>query len=290
MPETQTNGAAPPAQAGAGPSPYEQAVIREIKNWKTPSDSVLAKAARWGSTFFFRSTRLFYKIPGVQGLIETGMGALLKRTAKATQRTIDDEKFRLLDGYQAAGLDVNSLGEIATLDLQAVESQAKGIRAKYGALASVEGAATGYVGLAGIVPDVLALTALGLRTASEYALHYGYDPTTDDEYLHLLEVLDYASNIVAPSDEKPYDCDASPTVQLSAQAREQVLKAGVREAAKSIAGRLVRNKIGQFVPVTGAAVGSGLNLLFITRVSTAARMCYAERFLERKYGVEIETL
>ena len=57
--------------------------------------------------------------------------------------------------------------------------------------------------------------------------------------------------------------------------------------AQAIGMNLTGRKLSQVVPVAGAAVGAGLNVLYTRKVCASASYLYRERFLVEKYGEEI---
>jgi hypothetical protein len=61
----------------------------------------------------------------------------------------------------------------------------------------------------------------------------------------------------------------------------------VERIARAIGMNLTGKKLTQVVPVAGAAVGAGLNVLYTRKVCLTASNLYRERFLIEKYGPSV---
>jgi len=61
----------------------------------------------------------------------------------------------------------------------------------------------------------------------------------------------------------------------------------VKKVAESLGTRLTKQKLGQVVPVIGAAVGAGVNLWYVANIAEASYLLYRERFLVTKHGAEV---
>jgi hypothetical protein len=156
-------------------------------------------------------------------------------------------------------------------------------------VAAAEGAATGYAGAAGILPDVVALVALNLRAAGEYATYCGFDLRDPTERFFALQVL----NAVSQPTDAAKQAALVPVIRVSrALARRQTLQTieqvtltqAIRNAARALGIQLTRRKLAQVVPVAGAVVGSGFNAYYTSKVCDAAYFLYRERMLMTKYG------
>lgn len=272
------------------PSDYERAAIEQIRGWKTPSTSWFAGVQETATKAWAGVSDLMHKIPGVEWTMENVVTGLLELTNEITQDSVWTEA--VLKDFHARGHDFATLDGIQTLDLEEVDAALSGLDKKYVGLATVEGAATGVAGAAGIVPDLVALVSINLRAAGEYATYCGFDVTRAEERLYALELLD---RVAEPSNQRKSITIAPATRTAARVARQtgtQVLEqVGVGNAVEAIARRLgialTEKKLAQMVPVTGAFIGGGLNYLYTTTVCQTAHFLYRERFLEAKYGVGI---
>ena len=273
------------------PSAYERQALDEIRLWKQPDKMGWFGAAVNGlNASLYEITGLIRKVPGVDWTIENVVAGLLKLTNEIVQDSVWTDA--ICKDYRRAGHPVDAVADVRRLDLEAVDDVLKGLDAKYRALAAVEGAATGYAGLPGIVPDVVALVAINLRAAGEYAAYCGFDLRDDHERLFALQILDAVSTVSDVSKQ----VTLSPIIRLSSRiARGQALQAleqtaltrAIRNAVQSLGMHLTAAKLAQIVPVTGAVVGSTFNAYYTSKVCDAAFFLYRERFLAGKYGPDV---
>lgn len=272
------------------PSPYELNALQEIKEWRNPPVTWYAKVRGRVDEAWSSATDFARQIPGVEWTIDNIVTGLLDLTNEITHDSVwRDGIFREFGRNEIV---VGSLEEIRDLDLEQIDTVTKGLKAKYVSLAGAEGAATGFAGFAGIVPDIVALVAMNLRAAGEYATYCGFDITTQKERLYALQILDY----VAKSNDNAKELAIEPAYRVAkkvatSQGVNAIEQLGFNEAveriARAIGMNLTGRKLSQVVPVAGAAVGAGLNVLYTRKVCATAHFLYRERFLERKYGAEV---
>lgn len=269
------------------PSSYESDALAAIRAWRNPPVSWYDSASKRMDRAWNSATDLVRKVPGVEWTIENVVTGLLEVTNEITHDTIWRDGVFL--EFNRIGTPVASLDEIRSLDLEVIDRAIDGLATKYQAVAGAEGATTGLAGLAGIVPDIVSLVAINLRAAGEYATYTGFDIDSPEERLYALRLLD----VVAGDDDSRKRIMLEPAVRVAKSvARKQGMQAieqmGFNEAveriARAIGLELASKKLAQVVPVAGAVVGAGLNLLYTRRVCATAFHLYRERFLEAKYG------
>lgn len=274
-----------------GLSDYERSALHEIDLWKQPDRmGWFGRAVDGLNRGLYEVTGLVRKVPGVDWTIENVVAGLLRLTNEIVQDSVWVDA--IYKEYRTAGLDVTKRDDIRRLDLAHVDARLKGLDGKYRTLAAVEGAATGYAGLPGIVPDVVALVALNLRAAGEYATYCGFDLKDPVERLFAIQLLDAVSHVSDVSKQ----VTLSPIIRVSSRlARQQAAQGinqfaitrAIRNAAQALGARLTAAKIAQIVPVTGAVVASGFNAYYTSKVCDAAYFLYRERFLASKHGPDV---
>ena len=265
-------------------------MLDEIQEWKHPTLSRLGQAVDRFNRSLHGATDLVRKVPGVDWAIDNVVSGLLRLTNEIVQDSVWREA--IYKEYQAAGHPVHTPDDVHLLDLEAVDAVLKGLDTKYRALAAAQGAAAGYSGLAGIVPDVVGLVALNLRAAGEYATYCGYDITDPAERYYALQILNVVSQ---PSAAEREDALVPLDTVSHAIARQQTVKTvqevavsgALRGVARALGARLTRAKLAQLLPMAGAFVGGGFNAYYTTRVCDAAFHLYRERRLIEKYGVDV---
>lgn len=270
------------------PSDYERRALREIQRWKEPKMGWFGATVRRVNATLHSATDLIRKVPGVDWTIDNVVAGLLRVTNEIVQDSVWTDG--VYTDYHAAGHAVSAPTDIHRLDLEHVDSVMYGLDAKYRGVAAAEGAATGYAGAAGILPDVVALVAINLRAAGEYATYCGFDLSDPTERFFALQVL----NAVSQPTDAAKQAALVPVIRVShAIARQQTLQTieqvtltqAIRNAARALGIQLTRRKLAQVVPVAGAVVGSGFNAYYTSKVCDAAFFLYRERLLMAKYGV-----
>ena len=277
-----------PIPASRTPSAYERRAFREIQRWRTPVRPWYRRAADRVGDAMSRATDQLRKVPGVEWTIENVVSGLLRLTNEITQDTVWHDA--IYKAYRTAGhAEIRTRGDIRALDLEEVDRVLEGLDRKYVSLAAAEGAATGYAGASGIATDIVALVAINLRAAGEYATYCGFDLTAERERLYALQILDAVSG----SADVAQQVTLAPVMRLSSRiARDHALQAveqfavtrAIQNVAKSIGLHLTRAKLAQVMPVTGAVVAGSFNAYYTRRVCRAAFHLYRERFLLQKYG------
>jgi len=270
-------------------SDYESQALDAIREWRYPDESWLARTSHSFQAGLNSITNQIRRIPGVDWTIENIVSGLITLTNEIAHDLVWRES--IFESFRKAGYEnVQSLEDIAYLDLEAIDTVSKNLPLKYNSLAAVEGAATGVAGAAGILPDIVALLGINLRAAGEYATFCGFDITDPAERLYALHILDAASK---PKDQVPYSMPKHLPHASKILARKKTLNTveqfavsgTAKRIARSLALRLTRDKMAQFLPVAGAVVAGGFNGLYTNTVCNAAYHLYRERFLERKYGL-----
>ena len=280
-----------PTSAQADLSDYERSALREIHLWKHPEATWFSRATDGVNRALYQATDLIRKVPGVDWTIDNVVAGGLQMVNEIMQDSVWREA--IYDAYHRMGHPVATPEDLAALDLQAIDGALRGLDAKYRTLAAAEGAATGYLGLPGIAPDVVALVALNLRAVGEYAAYCGFDVRAPAERLYALEVL----NLVSHPSDTAKQVTLAPVIRVTQHvARQQTLQnvqefaltRAIRNAVSALGVRLTRAKLAQILPVAGAVVGGGFNAYYTSKVCDAAFFLYRERFLERKYGFGVQ--
>jgi hypothetical protein len=227
----------------------------------------------------------------VEWVVEKAIGGLVSLLNDFAHMTVRPEA--IFEEYRKFGYEnVKSVNDIFSLDLEDADKVNGWLSAKYKTAATTEGAATGYFGLPGIAPDIIALITLNQRAIGEYATYYGFDISNQSERLFALNILGYASS---PNDTAKQVAMAQ-LIRISQDvAKKKVWKELEKSSfvkiiqiiAKSLGTRLTKAKLAQIVPITGSVVGGGFNAYYTTKVCEAAFYLYRERFLAEKYGDDL---
>lgn len=270
-------------------SDYESKALDAIREWRYPDENWFSRASHAVQAGISSVSNQLRRIPGVDWTIDNIVAGLITLTNEIAQDLVWRDS--IFQSFRKAGYEtVTSLEDITYLDLEAIDTILKGAPAKYSSLAAVEGAATGIAGVAGILPDIIALLALNLRAAGEYATCCGFDIADPAERLYALHILDAASR---PREQIPYSVPSHVSEAHRTLARKKTMNTveqfavggTAKRIARSIALRLTRDKLAQVFPIAGAIVAGGFNSLYTNTVCDTAHHLYRERFLERKYDL-----
>lgn len=269
-------------------SPYEERAIREIHLWKNPQITWFGQAMRIIGWPLNKAGDLVMGTPGIGWVIEKSVGGIVSVANDVAQWSVRPEA--IYREFRDRGhRQVRNSTDILKLDLEEVDKTIGWVGAKYKGIATAEGAATGFVGLPGIPPDIMALVTLNLRAIGEYGTYCGFDMCSQHERLFAMNVLGLASS---PNDA----AKGVAMAQLVKIAREVAKKKAwkdlekhafvkvVQLIAKALGIRLTKAKLAQTIPFAGAAVGGGFNAYYTAKVCDAAYYLYRERFLAGKYG------
>ena len=272
-------------------SDYERSAVIGIHGWKHPRIGWLEKAMGVRNRPLEKAKKLLTEIPGVDWAMEKAVGGLVGLLNDLAHWSVRPDA--ICAEYRKAGFEgIKTPGDIFSLDLEDVDKVTRWLAAKYKTLATVEGAATGYVGLPGIPPDAVALVALNQRAIGEYATYYGFDISSQQERLFALNILGLASS---PNDAAKQAAMAQlvriaqdvaqkrPWADLERPAFVRIIQL----IAHSLGIRITKAKLAQIVPIAGALAGGGFNAFYTSNVCDAAHHLYRERFLAEKYGEHI---
>jgi hypothetical protein len=255
------------------------------------------------------------KVVAAYGGAAKGLASVVGSTAS---RTVSPK--RVVGKYQRAGHDIAELHEIRGLDLRIVDKVAKHNRLRYGhalgaaasglasgaavtggeALAGAgtiagmgAGAAPGIGTVAGaMVGDAAMMLGLAARTVASTALYHGYDPNDPEEEVFVMSVIALGMSMGTSAKTAAY-AELSQLTQLLAKSApwsklsEKVLTKIAQAFAAKFAQQLTKAKLGQFVPIAGMAVGSGMNFHIMNQIAVSARDAYRERFLIEKSGGDL---
>ncbi len=272
------------------PSLYEQDVVRELHRWRNPDKGVFTNAYDKMSSIIDQATDTLRAVPGVDWTLDTFVAGVIESLNELAHNLVWSDD--IYNAFRRGGHDVTGPGHVHNLDLRHVDEAVATMRIPYAAVAGAEGATTGFVGAAGIVPDILALTTINLRATGEYATYYGFDVTQPEERRFALSVLSASagsSDINKDFALKPISRASQGIAKRQAieSAGQYAITGSIKKIAEKLGVKLTRAKLAQMLPVAGAIIGGGLNVMYTQKVCTTAQHLYRERFLMSKYGPDV---
>lgn len=272
---------------------YEKKTLKEIDIWKTPKEkNFIQKGFSLITTPVNKAAEIIIDSPYLGEVITKSISGLTTICNESAQTTI---RFQAIydDISSKSEFMVKQLNDIEKVNLQVLDKTSSGLLPKYVAIAATEGGGAGALGLPGMVVDIPGLILINFRAIGEYATYYGFDIELQEEKLYILNILSLAS---APTDQAKHVAMAQLAKIATQVAKKQTWKEleqlffvnMIKKIAEALGIRLTKAKLAQAVPVVGAVVGAGFNAYYTEKVCNAAYFLYRERFLARKYNLEIK--
>ncbi len=175
--------------------------------------------------------------------------------------------------------------DVAVLGLESGGQRALRSSLPSRAAAAFSGAAGGFMGMAGFVPDITVTTLLIMRRIAAIAVEEGEDLADPQARAACLEVFAFGRGSL----DEPWEEGEEPelgywSARLFLQGRPLVML--LSEAAATYGLRISQKLALQAVPLIGAAGGALVNSAFLAHYEALARAHFVIRRLERTYGAE----
>jgi hypothetical protein len=277
-------------------SEYERAVQAEIEAWKNAPAGVVSQAvAKVTATAPVRW--IIEHTPSVPEAITRpvtkAVQGFMEMLKDGAYWTYSDEA--ILARAKEQGLQVEGLPDLVEQPLDGLDKLARSFFAENKIIAALEGAGTGFGGLALIAADIPAIFTVAFRTVQQIGASYGFDMRDPNMAPVVLGIIGVASGA-----EEAAKIAALTDMQVTAKmfaknwtykkVAERTMAGGPAQALKQLAERMPREiatsvtkrKLAQFIPVAGAAVGAGFNYWFIASTARTAYMTFRELYLLRK--------
>lgn len=263
-------------------SAYDKAVLLELQTWKNPPKS-------WRSRLANRAEAAVESIAGwlPEKLVEATLGRILPIINRVSRESVP--RSLVISAYHRGGHpEIGLISDIAGLTLEQVETVATDHRLREAFKGAAEGGVAGFYGLPAIPADIAALLTLALRSVNHHALLYGFNPAAESERAYALQALEAAS-MFGPNAKRVSRATLTRLAERLAgkDLAELTARRVLARLPPRIAVRFGAIKSEDAIPVLGAVTGGAFNAWYLTEVAKTARFAYRERFLLRKYGVEV---
>lgn len=262
----------------------EKEIRREIEEWQHADRSVLTQALDWSMRPVDWAVD---QVAGPEAIDRTSekIGQFLSVLNDASEWTYDYSD--VVDAAHERGLKIETVNELRHESIEDLDPLARRQFTQNAVLAAIEGGGTGLGGAALIAADVPLLFTINLRLIQQIGACYGF-PMRGPSYRPL--VLSVFNVAASGSAKARNEALREVSVAASAFARDTEYKGRVsgtfrdqnRHLPREIAKNLVSRKIGQTIPIAGAAVGAGVNYWFTRETSEAAYMLSRALYLEWK--------
>jgi hypothetical protein len=214
--------------------------------------------------------------------IADGLGYL----NEASTWTFEEED--LLEKARQRGLEAESLRDLRDRPLEELDPLARDFFNQNAILAAVEGGGTSIGGPLFIAADIPLLFTINFRVIQQIGGTYGF-PLRQPEFQPLVVSI---YNVAASGSR---DARHAALRELSVAAAAFAHETGYRgrrsegtfreqnrHVPRELAKNLAARKLGQLIPIAGAAVGAGVNYWFTEQTARASYMLFRSLYLERK--------
>ncbi|MEM1134325.1 MAG: EcsC family protein [Bacteroidota bacterium] len=282
-------------QKKENPSKFEIQILKEMQREKQHTKSKVSHFLKNIQQPFVKASEWLKKIPGIEKVTEKTRLAVndLLHNLHTDQFNFDG----IIDKYKALGFEqISKPDDITTLNLEDIEPLIGDICKKYKTLATNEEESTSAaISIQGMPKDIVALINLNRKAVNEYAAHYGFDIGLDKERIFALNILEYAACGSEAAKRSVMERIIVQTKQMSGKTAEDYMDKTVflsmfSKLTSAISINLLKAKIGEVLPIDGAVIGSGFNAYFTNEVCSAAQFFYKQRFLIKKYGLDVINL
>jgi len=187
-----------------------------------------------------------------------------------------------------AGIEIESIDELRDHDLEELDTFAKSFTTENALLAAVEGGGAGLGGFALVVADIPLLFTINFRLIQQIGASYGFSMKADEFQPLVLSIYNVASSgsreakTAALKETSVAAAAFAHDFEYKGRGNTSTLREQNRHLPREIAKNLIGRKLGQMVPLAGAAVGAGVNYWFTSQTAEAAHMLFRALYLERK--------
>jgi hypothetical protein len=264
-------------------TPYEKNVQREIEKWHHDEASFVMQAFNWAMKPV--DWVVEQVSPELVDHAGDAIGQFLTLLNDASEWTYDAKD--VLAAISKQGVSVDQIEDLRDQPLETLDPIARSFFSENAVFAAVEGGGTGLGGAMLIAADIPLLFTINFRLIQQIGTVYGF-PLKGPSFRPLL--LNTFNVAASGTREAKNDAMREISVAAAAFANNLTYKGRIggtlrdqnrhlpREIAKNIVGR----KLGQFIPIAGAAVGAGINYWFTLQTAEAAYMLFRALYLEYK--------
>lgn len=263
---------------------YERQAQREIERWER-GDSLFQQALG----FAMKPVDWAFDQFVPESVLDTMTDALtsaLSGLNDASAWTYDEAD--VLARARDAGATAETVASLRDEPLDRLDALAKSFTSQNSMLAMLSGGGAGLGGALLLAADVPVLFTVNFRLIQQVSAAYGF-PLRGPEFLPIVMSIFN----VAASGSRQAKSDALRELSVAAAAfahgsgyRGRAAPGTLREQMGHLPREIAKNlgaaKLGQMIPIAGAAIGAGVNYWFTEQTAAAATMLCRSLYLERK--------
>lgn len=262
----------------------EKAVRREIEDWQHADASIASQAMDWAMRPVDWAVEQAIAPDRVDDFTER-IHQFLSTLSDASEWTFEADD--ILAAAEERGMPVQSVSDLRSESLEDLDELARSRFRQNTILAALGGGSTGLLGTAFVAADIPMLFTINLRLIQQIGASYGFSLEGPMFRPLVLSIFNVAA---AGGREARNEALREVSVAAAAFANDLDYKGRVsgtfrdqnRHLPREIAKTLMERKLGQTVPLAGAAVGASVNYWFTSQTAESAFMCARALYLDWK--------
>jgi len=271
---------------------YELKVLDEIREWEEAKPGMVIQAL---DLIGKPISMMIENVPGstriIIGKAVTGFMHMLKDISYWTYT-----ENSILKKARKAGLDVTSIHDLGDCDIEKLDELAREYFTANKIIAALEGAGCGMGGLALIAADIPALFGISFRSIQQIGSCYGFNMQDPDMLPVIMGIIHAGSGFsVAVKSSVLADMHIAAAAlagkaaygKLAERTKTALMIEILKKSSRSLPGQIAKNissrKLGQAIPIIGAALGAGFNYWFMSNSILAAYMLFRKLNIERRH-------
>jgi hypothetical protein len=276
-------------------SSYEMKVLEEIHEWEESKPGMIIKAL---DLIGRPITVMIDKVPGsTRNLIDKAISGFMEIMKDISYWTYSESS--ILKKARKYGLAVNSITDLARYDINKLDQLARGHFTANKIIAALEGAGCGLGGLSLIAADIPALFGISFRSIQQIGSCYGFAMQDPGMLPVIMGIMHAGSGFsVAVKSSMLADMHIAAAAlagkaaygRLADRTKTALMVEVLKKSSRSLPGQIAKNissrKLGQAIPIVGAALGAGFNYWFINNTVLAAYMLFRKLSIERRHITE----
>lgn len=262
-------------------TPYERSTLDEdaiASPYRTPLSAVAALMARWSRPADDDEVDDDAPADGHASLRQT-LGRVLVVLSHVAAKTVRQD--RLAIHRRTSMRPMRSMADVARLDLWEVDEAAVFIGPKYMAVGGLLGLGAGRYGTRGMLVGAPVMATMAMRLIQEYAVRYGFDVSDPEERVFATRV--FIAAVTPKALPRPHEASVDDLEPLTQAVSRLSGIAGVVDAVRGVAKRVLRTKAVRLAPAVAAVATAAFNVWLMRGVAKTAQLAYRERFLARKH-------
>lgn len=274
---------------------YEQKALQEIKEWELAKPGLMMKTM---DALGRPVTIIVEKTPRLLRLtIEKSILGFMEMLRDISYWTYSEKT--IIRKAKKHAMAITSIQDLAAQDIERLDRLAHGFFTSAKIIAALEGAGCGLGGFSLIAADIPVLMGIIFRSIQQIGSCYGFemrDPVMLPVIMNIYNAGSSDSAAVKSAVLADMNLAAatmagkSAYIKATAKTKASLAINFIEHSAGSLPSRIAQNiskrKLGQLIPIFGAAIGAGFNYWLMSSTMTSAYMFFRKLHLERKKAAE----